>query len=997
MTWRSFLTVLLVLAALLCGFKGYVYSAEPSSEPLLRIETSGHIANISSAATSKDGRIVATSSADKTLKIWESGPGRLLNTMRVPIGDDREGTLTCVAMSPDGKFVATGGITGKTWDDSFSVYIFDVLTSKMVRRVSGVGQVVRSVKFSDDGKLLAIASGSDAGELLVVKADTGAAVARHRFAMSVESADFSSQGMLAVVTKDSYLNLFKSPTDSEPVKLRLSADSAPQSCIFNPQGTQIAVGYVALLAVSLVKIDGLDSKIILPSYKGPQFSVATIAWSRDGKHLYASGQPNSGKNKIIFTWSNGGHGAESRLLVPLEVVTRTNGLVVTARGDLFFAIGLTGVGEISADGKIRYFKAVERASFQKNHDYFAVSSDGATIRFSYTPYNQDRAAFNINTRTFIKPENIENQVFLPTRTTEFIDLQHWDSWGIQSKVIPRLNRRPLRDLINTREQPFSFGIAPDHQSFFVGTTGTLRKYTRFGKPIWRQQVPSAPYSLAVSSDGRYLVAGLGDGTIRWYSQLDGEEQIAFFPHPDKKRWVVWTPEGYFDASSGGSELVGYHINQGKDREAKFIPMSYLYDVFYRPDIIQARLKGDDIKVLITLTAEEALKSPPPEIRFTKIPAATSAIITRLCYEVKNAGGGIGELRLFQNGKLIRSDGYYRESAKREKPDKVQLASLNSRALYTDLRSLAIRDKWPGGAAITKNKGDLVDECVDIETISGDNEISLAAFNGPNTVQSFLRTAHFVSTRATEEPHLYILSVGIDRYRDTSINLKYAAKDAKDFIAQLPEKAGTIYKLGNIHLISLVNEQAGKHNILETIKELTAKVKHGDGFVFFNASHGVLLQNQYYIVTADYNGDLGNIDSLISSNEIVEISKQIKSLSQLFIFDTCHAGGVDNIVSGLYDARMSVLAKKMGLHIYASAGSVQTAMDGYKGNGLYTHTLLQGIANGRDVDISKSGKVTVINLGQYSKDKTTELSTKLGHPQTPLIINFGRDNPLFEVR
>jgi hypothetical protein len=47
-----------------------------------------------------------------------------------------------------------------------------------------------------------------------------------------------------------------------------------------------------------------------------------------------------------------------------------------------------------------------------------------------------------------------------------------------------------------------------------------------------------------------------------------------------------------------------------------------------------------------------------------------------------------------------------------------------------------------------------------------------------------------------------------------------------------------------------------------------------------------------------------------------------------------AGGVDNIVSGLYDARMSVLAKKMGLHIYASAGSVQTALDGYQGNGLY---------------------------------------------------------------
>lgn len=70
-----------------------------------------------------------------------------------------------------------------------------------------------------------------------------------------------------------------------------------------------------------------------------------------------------------------------------------------------------------------------------------------------------------------------------------------------------------------------------------------------------------------------------------------------------------------------------------------------------------------------------------------------------------------------------------------------------------------------------------------------------------------------------------------------------------------------------------------------------------------------------MLTHDYDGNISDTN-LISSNEFVEISKKIKSLSQLFIFDTCHAGGVDIIVSGLYDASMSVLAKKMGLHIYA---------------------------------------------------------------------------------
>ena len=137
--------------------------------------------------------------------------------------------------------------------------------------------------------------------------------------------------------------------------------------------------------------------------------------------------------------------------------------------------------------------------------------------------------------------------------------------------------------------------------------------------------------------------------------------------------------------------------------------------------------------------------------------------------------------------------------------------------------------------------------------------------------------------------------------------------------------------------------------------------------------------------------------MISSNEIVEMSKKIKSLSQLLIFDTCHAGGVDTIISGLYDARMSVLAKKMGLHIYASAGDKQAAMDGYQGNGLFTHTLLDGLNNNRDADRNRDGKVSVVGLGGYAKERTANLSREVGHSQMPLIINFGKDYPIYQLR
>jgi len=495
---------------------------------------------------------------------------------------------------------------------------------------------------------------------------------------------------------------------------------------------------------------------------------------------------------------------------------------------------------------------------------------------------------------------------------------------------------------------------------------------------------------AVSDAVPWLASGSSDGTVRLWDQTTGRE-VGQFVDFGNGEWIVITKEGYYNSSARGHEYL--KIRRG----SKIYGIDQFYDVFYRPDIVWAKLKGEDIAGLVTLTVEEAIQNPPPTVKFFAVPGETRDPKMKVCYRIQSTGGGIGEVRLFQNGKLIKSDGFYRDVAAQSTTKPLKLAALNSRAVYQDMRSLTIKEKQSPGAVMGWTKGESFDECVELETISGENEIGLTAFNAPNTVQSVMGTTRFTSTRAPDEPHLYILAVGIDRYKDAAINLKYAAKDAKDFITQMADKARTIYQPSTIHLTHLVNGEASKRNILAAIEKLAAEVKHGDSFIFFAASHGVLLQSQYYIVTSNFDGRLDTRASLISSNEIVEMSKKIKALSQLYIFDTCHAGGVDNIVSGLYDARMSVLAKKMGLHIYASAGSVETALDGYQGNGLYTHTLLLGLKNAAAVDKDASGMVTVKSLGIYSREKTTEISSRLGHPQTPLIINFGKDSRLFDVR
>ncbi len=488
-------------------------------------------------------------------------------------------------------------------------------------------------------------------------------------------------------------------------------------------------------------------------------------------------------------------------------------------------------------------------------------------------------------------------------------------------------------------------------------------------------------------DDRYALSA-GDASVRVWDIASGRE-IAMMIHFNDGEWLTITPEGYYNSSPNGHK----YMNLLLDRTS--YNMEQFYDVFYRPDIITARIRGEDIGGLVAVTVKEAVKNPPPAVEFTSRLDNTGRQRVTVCYQVRNAGGGIGEVRLFHNGKLVHSDGYYRAAVK-SPSGQAKLETLDGKAIYADMRSVLVKDRGRAVPLSAKPKGDLFEDCKELDAVPGENEVSVAAFNGSNTVQSYLKTVRFNSKIVPEDPHLYILSVGIDRYRDSAVDLKYAAKDARDLEEKLKAQSATLYNPGNIHYTLLTDSEATKANITGEIDKLSGILKPQDGFIFFAAGHGALLQNQYYLLTHDYDG-LASDSNMISSNEIVEMSKKIKSLSQLFIFDTCHAGGMDTIVSGLYDARMSVLAKKMGLHIYASAGDKQAAMDGYKGNGLFTYTLLDGLNNNRAADKNRDGKVSVAGLGAYSKERTTSLSREIGHSQTPLIINFGKDYPIYQLR
>ena len=69
----------------------------------------------------------------------------------------------------------------------------------------------------------------------------------------------------------------------------------------------------------------------------------------------------------------------------------------------------------------------------------------------------------------------------------------------------------------------------------------------------------------------------------------GEELLALFVHAKDRRYIAWTPKGYYAASPGAEDLIGWHVNRGFDAAPDFYPASTFASAFCRPDIVKAAL------------------------------------------------------------------------------------------------------------------------------------------------------------------------------------------------------------------------------------------------------------------------------------------------------------------------------------------------------------------------------------------------------------------------
>jgi hypothetical protein len=512
----------------------------------------------------------------------------------------------------------------------------------------------------------------------------------------------------------------------------------------------------------------------------------------------------------------------------------------------------------------------------------------------------------------------------------------------------------------------------------------LRAFDANGTPRWKIGIPNTAWGVNLARGGELVLAAFADGTIRWYRWSDGKELLTLFVDRESKAWVAWTPQGYYSASPGGEEMIGWHINRGWEQPADFFPAARLRDSYARPDIVERVLgtmdEGEAIRLANAARSEKtepvrAVAEQLPPVVTILAPAARGTVpgeSVRLDYMVRSPSGlTVDAVEALINGRPAAA-------GSSKQPGEIAEAL---KTCLADTKGLGRSENGLQGCRSS----------IEVRLPPGSSEVGLFARSGKLTgevVRIHLNRTSAASANELLKPKLYALVVGISTYRNASYNLNYAAKDARDFAAALMHQKGGLYS--EVATRTLFDGSATGSAVRDGLDWLTKQVTSRDVGLVYLAGHGVLDERErFYFLAAD--GDVARLRATGVPREDIQDALNALAGKALLFLDACHAGAMagGNKTRGGLDINAVVnefTRTERGVVVFAaSTGRQLSQEDSAWGNGAFTKAVVEGLGQAgkkAQADFRGDGKITTSALDYYVSERVKALT---GGTQSPVMI------------
>ncbi|NET91381.1 MAG: hypothetical protein F6K45_25410 [Kamptonema sp. SIO1D9] len=487
-----------------------------------------HQNQVRSVSFSPNGQLIASGSADKTVKLWTI-EGRLLHTL---VG--HQDNIWSVSFSPDGETIASTG-------DDGTIRLWQVKDGSLIQTLKGHNERLSDLSFSPDGQLIAsTALDGTIGLWNLEKPSLVRVIEGHRGDIA-SSLSFSPDGtLLASASFFGTVKLWK-VSNGTLVRTLTGHSDRLTDVSFSPHGKTLASASFD----RTIKLWDVETGTELRTFEGHRAPIWSVSFSPDGKSLVSASEDNT-----IKIWNLFGEDIEPQTLRGhsshvKEVSFSPDGkFLVSASDDSTVRVWqINGIEPKILEG---HLGTVWSVNFSSDGKILASASADGTVKL-----------WRVSSGTELQTLPSERQMVRSLSFSPNAAIVAFSSDDSNIKLWNLKHNRVERTLKGHSAQLFNLSFSPDGKTLAAGyNDGIVELWSlKDGSLIYTFKGHGDPLrknkyiGISFSRDRQTLASGGNDRTIKLWNLENGMLRRSFFAHHDTITSLSFSPNGELLASA----------------------------------------------------------------------------------------------------------------------------------------------------------------------------------------------------------------------------------------------------------------------------------------------------------------------------------------------------------------------------------------------------------------------------------------------------------------